>query len=382
MSRILILYASLGSGHRSAAQAMAHAFEQRGMDKVRVENALDYGSPFYRRLYASFYEELSENIPSLWEYAYKMTDINESGETTLVNDIRILLDRLAVTELHELVSDYNPDIIVCTHFQPLPILAHYQKEKGLHTPIYCVVTDYTGNAKWVHTNVNRYFVATPTVKNMLIERGVDETTITILGIPIDPSIAAPKDPAQMRQEQGLQRTPVVTFIGSALNIDRVRQVVAGLLERDIEGTLILVAGRNNELEDNVADLQSSPNLTLQVRGYVEEMDDLVTASDLVITKSGGLIVSEILARHTPMIILDPIPGQEHWNADYLVSVGAGVQVRLAEMVPEVTQNLLNDRERLHLMQERAKQAARPDAALAIADAVVADALSQSHAASA
>lgn len=319
---------------------------------------------------------LSENAPALWEYAYKMTDITDTGDTTVVNDIRILLDRMAVTELDALVNTYAPDIIVCTHFQPIPILSLYKHERNLHAPIYCVVTDYTGNAKWVHPDVQQYFVATPIVKQMLIERGVDEATISIVGIPIDPLIAEPKEPQQIREEHQLHRPPIITLIGSALNVERVRQIVMGMLASTLEGTLIVVAGRNSELEAALSDLSSSANLTLQVLGYVNYLDDLVTASDLVITKSGGLIVSEILARHTPMIVFDPIPGQEHWNADYVVSVGAGVQVRLTEMMPAVVRSLLADTERLHMMRTRAQQAARPHAALEIATAIIEDAGAQ------
>jgi processive 1,2-diacylglycerol beta-glucosyltransferase len=105
-------------------------------------------------------------------------------------------------------------------------------------------------------------------------------------------------------------------------------------------------------------------------GFVNYLDDLVAASYLVITKAGGLIVSEVMARQTPMVVIDPIPGQEEWNADYVVSVGAGVQIRLSEMVPVAVQHLLDAPDRLEALRARAGEAGRPQAAMAVAEAIL------------
>jgi processive 1,2-diacylglycerol beta-glucosyltransferase len=370
MSRILLLYASSGSGHRSAAYGLAEAFRHQGVADVRVENTLDYGPSFYRELYGDFYQELSEKAPQLWEYAYKLTDKTEEDPHRILEDMRVFLDRTAVTGLHDLIASYQPDAIVCTHFQPLPILAEYRSQGKLAQPVFCVVTDYTGNAKWVSPVVDSYFVATPLVRKMLVERGASEQLIAVAGIPVDPAITQPKDQSHLRQVYEIEKQPVVTLIGSALAEERVRWIIQDLLQREIKGTLFIVAGRNADLQKRLSDLQGSPTLDLRILGFVDELDDLVALSDLVITKSGGLIVSEVMARHTPMLILDPIPGQEHWNADYVVGVGAGVQVRLAEMVPFVVEQILNDTERLNTLRDHARSFGRPRAAHTIARAVL------------
>lgn len=373
MTRILVLHASSGSGHTTAAQALGRAFEQRPeVKEVRVEDALEHGSNFYRKLYTGFYKELSENAPILWEYAYKLTDKSDKNDTQFVNELRILLDRLGVTELDKFVEEYAPDAVVCTHFLPLHILGR-QKQLGRLSPypLYSAVTDYTGNAKWVCPGVDGYFVATPKVSEMLIDRGVSpETPFFVSGIPVNPTIAEPKDPRECRQKFNLVREPVVTLIGSAIQIDRVREMLVGMLGRDMFGTLVLVAGRSEELLEAMSDLESSPTLDLHKLGFVSEIDDLIVASDLVITKPGGMIVSEILGRHTPMVIVEPIPGQEHWNADYVVGAGAGVQVRVSEMVPFVVQNLLNDTERLHMLAHRASSVGKPQSAMTIVEQVL------------
>ncbi len=367
MSHILILYASVGSGHKAAAKALVKAFARRQVNQVWCKDSLDYGSSLFRELYVGSYLELSENAPTLWSYFYQRSD---KSETDLTKELRTLVDRIGVTELNKLVRRCQPDAIICTHFLPLNLLAREKKKGRLAPPLYCVVTDYTGHVYWVNPYVDNYFVATPQTGDMLAQRGVAESSISVTGIPIEPAIAEAKDLVQIRQAHQISQAPVITLLGSGLNIKRVQQIVTGLLRRDIMGTLIVVAGRNKKLQTALKNMRNSPTLHLQVLGFVDNLDDLIAASELVISKSGGLIVSEVMARHTPMLIIDPIPGQEEWNADYVVGVGAGVQIRLAEMSPFVVQNLIATPSRLKVLRAGAKRAGQAHAALTVADAVL------------
>ena len=131
-----------------------------------------------------------------------------------------------------------------------------------------------------------------------------------------------------------------------------------------------MAGRNKKMSEALADLDGNDTVALRKYERIDFVDDLVAASDLVITKSGGLIVSEVLARGTPMIIVDPIPGQEEWNADFVAGAGAGLQIRLPEMVPAAALALLHDPERLEAMRAAAREHGRPRAALEVAEIVL------------
>lgn len=367
MTRVLILYgAAHGQGHKSAARALEIAFQQHdAVTEVRVEDALDYGSSFYRQLYAGFYRELSENLPALWEYIYELADNNDNR---FVNELRMLLDRMGVTQLDELVETFKPDMVICTHFLPLHILGWYKNQGKLNVPLYSVVTDYTGHVYWVHAAVDSYIVPSQKAADMLSERGVSPSIIKIVGIPVDPTIAEAKDAAPLRQKHQITREPVVTFICSALHPDRVQQVIDGLFNEGMSGTLIVIAGRNPNLQDVLDKLQSTEQLHVRVLvGFIDYLDELLAASDLVISKAGGLIVSETLASGIPMVLIDPLRGQEEWNADYVVRVGAGVQARIIDMVSGIVQNVLADTERLELMQARARAAGSSDAAFTIAD---------------
>jgi processive 1,2-diacylglycerol beta-glucosyltransferase len=303
MSRILILHAAVGLGHRRAAEALGRAFAGLRAGPVWVEDALAYGSPLFRQLYAGSYLELAEKAPALWSYYYQRSDDVETEQTLA---LRQFIDRLGVTKLDALVRRCRPDAIVCTHFLPLDLLIQRRWRGEPVPPLYCVVTDYTGHVFWAYPDVDGYFVATRLTATMLARRGVPAARIAVTGIPVDPAIAAPKDRARTRRAYQLGDEPVVTFLGSGLNIERAQQIVDDLLHLPIAGALVVVAGRNAALEGRVRALPPAGGLRPRVYGFVDFVDDLVAASDLVITKAGGLIVSEVLARGRPLVIVDPM----------------------------------------------------------------------------
>jgi processive 1,2-diacylglycerol beta-glucosyltransferase len=165
-------------------------------------------------------------------------------------------------------------------------------------------------------------------------------------------------------------SPVITLFGGGLNPRRVRFMVSNLLEHLESGVLIVAAGRSDDLLDTLSDLTDSPTVKLHKLGMIDYVDDLVVASDLIITKAGGLITSEILARGTPMLIVDPIPGQEEQNADVIAAAGAGIQLRLLEMVTPAVQYLLKHPDRLEEMRQSALEIGQPQAALNIANFIL------------
>jgi processive 1,2-diacylglycerol beta-glucosyltransferase len=206
-----------------------------------------------------------------------------------------------------------------------------------------------------------------------VARGVSPGTIRVSGIPIDLSITQPKPVDEMRTQHGFALDePLISLFGGGLDPARVRLIIEGMMVLGVRATLVVVAGRSTTLQEALADLEDSPTLHLHKLGLIDYVDDLVAASDLVITKAGGLIVSEVLARGTPQVLIDPIPGQEEWNADHVVSVGAGIQLRMAESVPRAVLQLLSEPARLEVLRACSRQAARPRAALDIAELVLHD----------
>ncbi len=370
MARVLILHASVGSGHKRAGEALQQAFIRRQPGQVQLADVLDYANPLFREAYARSYIQMTDKLPSLWSYVYGQTDRDIFRYT---NEIRALADSINAWGLRRLIRNYAPSIIVCTHFLPVEVLAARKARSRLTEPLYCVLTDYAAHMFWAYKNVDGYFVAAEQTRSQLVERGVASSLVRVTGIPVDPQVTVPKDPADMRAAHDLPATKsVVTLFGGGLDDTHVRIILEGLMKTDFNGTVIVAAGRNRNLQAALSDLAGTDTLELRVLGFVDYVDDLVVASDLVITKAGGLIVSEVLARGTPMIIIDPIPGQEESNADYLAGVGAAVGIRLPEHVAFAIMQLLDDRPRLVQMRLTAARAARPRAALDIVEEILRD----------
>jgi processive 1,2-diacylglycerol beta-glucosyltransferase len=372
MPRVLILHASVGTGHRRAAEALADALQRRQPGEVRVEDVLDHTSRLFRIAYARSYLELTDHAPLVWGYFYTQSNA-DPNLAEITNNIRKLVESIGTSGLKEVLRSFAPEVIICTHFLPMELLVRFKRSAMLPQPVYCVITDYAAHTFWTYTEIDGYFVGDAQTRDQLIARGVAAAQITVSGIPIDLDASESKSRAQMRARFELPADGhVVTVFGGGVDDDHVRVIVQGILRGPLECALLVVAGRNNTLRENLADLNSTSRVNLRVYGYIDYVDDLIAASDLVVTKAGGLIVSEVIARGVPLVVVDPILGHEEWNADFVVSSGAGVQLRMCESVPAAVAMLLSKPLLLADMHASAVAAARPRAALDIAERVVSD----------
>lgn len=379
MPYVLILHASLGTGHKSAAKALAEGYKRFPDVHVTVVDVLDYTNDLTRAALHAFYSQTSEKAPALYKLLYEATESDNPDETLGSDRLMSIASPPFFNDLQQLIKSTTPDIIVSTHTLPLQVV-HYligrQEYKGLH---YAVITDFVAHRTWMATGVHGYFVPSSLTGEILALRGVPQEKIFVTGMPVKLEIAEPKVLDDTRAKLFLpETTPVITLFGGGIAAPRVRRMVTRLLASSQSFELIVVAGRNKELIEALADLTGTENVRLQKLGLVDFVDDLVAASDLVITKAGGLIVSEVLARSTPMIIIDPLPGQEEWNADFVAGAGAAIQLRMPEMVPPALEFLLSQKSRLDDMGVQARLVGHPHATMDIAEHTLDDWQMQIH----
>jgi processive 1,2-diacylglycerol beta-glucosyltransferase len=373
MPRILILYVPLGDGHSSAAKALGEAFAHYSGVEVQVEDAFAYASPILRETITRLYKQLSEKSPQLYRMIYEGSDVEDPEDSLSSNLLFAQIERPFFRKLEQMVKETNPDAIVCVQQIPSRFLQLLEREGKLSKPHYVVITDVIAHSTWINPGITRYFVPTDLSANVLIQRGVEPLCIQVTGIPVKLEISELKSMQEMRLRHDLPTdAPLVTLFGGGLHPQRVRLMVSNLLERSQPGTLVVVAGRNASLPEALADLTDGAQMKLRKLGAIDFVDDLVAASDLVISKAGGLLVSEVLARGTPMVIIDPFPGQEEWNADMVAVSGAGIQLRLPEAVPSAIDYLLSQPEQLAFMRDRARMVGQPRAAMEIAERILAD----------
>jgi len=360
--RVMILHASAGAGHKRAAEALAAGFRQVDPDtQVLVSDILDFTPALFRDTYAKGYLRIVRRAPELWGYMYTQTD--RKALVPWRRKVRSAFNHINARSFFERCREFAPDAFVCTHFMPLELLStHARRRRTPATPLFCVVTDLAVHSLWIAERVNCYYVATEMARRQLVRQGQPETGILNTGIPVDPVFAEHTDPAILRGRLGLQvDRPVVMIASGGFGVGP----TVGLL-RAFKGTgtgcqLVVVAGANEGLRQEAEAALRDTGVAGRVFGFVNNMHELMEASDLVITKSGGLTISEALAKGRPMMIIDPIPGQEQMNCELLLEAGAAVRLHDVNDAPHEIGRLLADTERLERMRYSARTLGRPRA---------------------
>ncbi|MGE4490054.1 MAG: glycosyltransferase [Kiritimatiellales bacterium] len=365
--RVLILSVSAGTGHLRAAEALEKAaLANPEVGEVLHIDSLRYTNKMFRRFYGQFYIDLVRSAPLLLGWFYDSQD-----EPWKTEKMRLMLDRMNTGPLIRRIKKFKPDITVCTHFLPAEILSHLMKHGKIETRLSITITDYYAHAMWLSRLIHNYFVANEESRVQLENIGFPPDCIMVSGIPIDPVFAEPRDRAQLREQYGLRSDrPVLLVSAGALGVssaERIVEVLCGLTE---PVQVIVICGKNEKLRLNVLsqlDHYPSPsgNLSFKVLGYTNVMHDWMKSADLYIGKPGGLTTAEAMSCGLPMVIYQPIPGQEERNSDFLLENGAAVKCnQLATMAYKVDM-LLKNPDRMAKMRMRARALGHPDAAAVI-----------------
>jgi processive 1,2-diacylglycerol beta-glucosyltransferase len=267
------------------------------------------------------------------------------------------------------LKQFRPDVVLCTHYFPLETLNHLRRKRGGPRPLaVSVVTDFEAHALWMDACVDLYCVAAEETKARLVARGAVEENVVVTGIPISAKFSARLDAKAVRKTLGLRDDlPVLLVPSGGFGMGPVGEILAELdkVERPFQN--VVVTGRNQELRRELA-AQDRKHPT-RVLGFVTNMHELMAVADLIITKPGGLTSSEAMAMGKPLFILNPIPGQEAANSDFLLEHGAAAKVNRVEDLPYRIEQLLGSK-KLAEMGRAAKALGRPQAAREILNEVV------------
>jgi processive 1,2-diacylglycerol beta-glucosyltransferase len=360
--KLLVLSVSAGAGHVRAAQAVDAAARaaQPPLESTHLD-LLTLVSRDFRKLYGEQYIRLVERLPQLWSYLYAKSD--RPTRDTLVGRLKRGVEKLNTRRLDAEIARLTPDAILCTHFLPAELLSR-QKARGKKLPpLWVQVTDFDVHALWIHPQVDHYCVASDEVAYRLADRGVPAGRITVTGIPVMPQFSAPLERNVCAAELGLNSELFTALMmAGGAGVGALDVLAARLLELPGNQQLIALAGKNAELLAKLKALAARHPGKLFPLGFTTTVERLMTAADLVITKPGGLSVSECLAMGKPMLLVSPIPGQEERNADYLLEAGAAVKAVDTATLEFKFARLLADPARLRAMSDAAQGIGRPHAA--------------------
>lgn len=361
---VLILMSNMGFGHKSAAKAIAAALEEGGL-RVTIANPTERNeTPDILKDIWGMYDETAKR-EGLYEFIYKLSDTELASIAT--NSAIGAMMRDAV---YSTIEENKPDAIVSVHEDFLAPLKSLYEAAGFTIPIVTIVTDLTTiHRRWFNSVADITVVPTDTGYRLALTHGLKSAKVRKIGIPVHPNLTKEtRSPQEIRESLGWEKDLTTLLVVGSTRVGNLVENLRGINHSNLDVQLILVAGGDKKLYN---EFQSTTwHIPTQIYDYTDQIPTFMHASDIVISKAGGLIVSETLACGKPILITDVIEGQETGNADYVVENGAGMRAFTPIDVLETLYHwLMNDGEMLQLRSKNAAELGRPRAAYDIADVV-------------
>lgn len=356
VDRLLVLSASIGAGHLKAAEAVCGAFKDCHPEKDVVHvDFLKYCDPVVSKLLEESYYFLTSRLAWVYGFIYEK---EKRRPEPLVKKEQVLL---ALGKYKKFLEEYRPDMIVSTHFFPAAVVSYYYPKYPVPNAV--ILTDYASHPMWVYPHVGRYFVACKEMVDELWTYGVDKEKIKVTGIPVRPQFSLTLSPAELRAEKGLPADrPVILVMSGGNAIGPLMEILEVLARVPEDFTAVVITGKNEKTRKALAEAKEKFHFTLHLPGYVNDMHKWMRLSDFLISKAGGLTVSEALAVGLPILVVRPTPGQEEANTDFLLKAGAGYYLKDLEELAPVVQGLLKDPAKLAELRENAARRGKPGAA--------------------
>jgi processive 1,2-diacylglycerol beta-glucosyltransferase len=365
--KVLLIHATIGWGHKRAALALAEAFQQRGIE-TDTRDLLEFVPWPLSQLYPDAYSFLVSRCRPLWRLFYELNDRPKSPYAPATD----WTQRWQFSKLLSFLNANHYDCIVSTHFTPSALLLDWRKKFSWNQKIYSVVTDFISHRCWKRDGLDHYFVATPEVRNQLVDCGFSADKISISGIPISQSFSQLPSREACRKEWNIdEHDKLVLVLSSGLNPRKTRAMIKDL--REVPGKIryLVSAGKDAPREQHVKDYCKGDD-RFSVFGFSPRIAEMMFAADVLVSKPGGLTVSEALSFGLPQILFSPIPGQEEANAQYVVQNGAGlcIEAKRGEFKHSLS-SLLENTTKLDAAKTAALNLAKPRAAAEIVDFILA-----------
>ena len=345
--KILIIHASAGAGHTKAAEALFNAVQKSSGVQALIVDALDYTNPFYKKIYQKTYALLVTKFPWAWGFFFWLVDLKFLRKT--VKCLRRLVNHLNSRPLERFFRREQFDWVFSTHFFSNEVVASLKRKGVIYPQIVSVVTDFDVHSIWLNDGIDYYTAACDWTKEKFLSFGIPAEKILVSGIPTDERFSKEKDKARLRRQLGLQENIFTVLVATgSFGIGPIEKIIQALEDFQV----IVVCGHNKALYERLLTIvppkqqlireQSSRYWLAQhdlvkkkpvsrpsfkhgkVCGLVNNMDELMAASDCMVTKPGGLSISEALVSSLPLIFFNAIPGQETRNIQVLKRYGIGI----------------------------------------------------------
>jgi processive 1,2-diacylglycerol beta-glucosyltransferase len=327
MKKVLIIYASAGDGHKKAAEAIYKGFLESGDDIHAIPiDSLNYTTRFFKFFYKRTYIVLIKKFPWAWGFFYRVLD--NRFFFLLAAPFRMLTNYINSKRLREFLIEENFDLIVSTHFFAPYVISRLKAKSLLSSRLINVITDFKPHLFWIAKHVDRYIVASEQTRQDLAARGISSDKVIALGIPVRRQFTGLVSRQDARRSLGLDDNKfTILIMRGGLGVGPIKEILLNLEKLDIDYQAIAVCGHNSSLKRELEDIARRSKRNIRIIGFSHNVAMLMSSSDIMISKAGGITVSESLSMGIAVICVNPIPGQESGNTEFLMRNGIGFKAK-------------------------------------------------------
>ena len=361
MKKVMIFYAAYGGGHLSAARSIKENIEINYKNiEVKLVDCMEYVNKVVNKVTTKAYSELAKKAPRTWGKVYWKSQKGPLAHFSTTSN------KVLSIKLNKLLQDFEPDIIISTHPFGTQMCAYLKKLGKLDAKIATVMTDYAPHDQWLVFNhyVDFYFVSHDGMKKQLHEKGISNEKIFATGIPLSNKFLLKYDKSQILKNFGLSpdRKTVLFFGGGEFGLGKTQtfKIFKSFVECPENIQIVAIAGKNPKMKEHFENLvyELGKYDKVKILEYTDKVPELMSISDLVVTKPGGLTTTESLASGLPIVVINPIPGQEEENATYLEENKVAIWIKKDDNVEEILNNLFENTDKIQEMKIRARLIAK------------------------
>ena len=367
--RVLILSVTAGQGHNSTAKALSDYFASVNAES-EVFDTYQHISGILAKTIDRGYNASTKNMSKIYSNIYAMLENRRDEKDYDKNSLMRIMQSLLSRKLYSYIEEYAPDAIVCTHVFAGMIMDIMKKKNMISVPVYCILTDFTFHPYFEEArNLDYLVTATELLNLQAFKKGYKRSQILPFGIPINPKFAKHENKQKARRILGLDQNKfTILLMGGGIGYGNMFETLKKIDAINIECQIIVVCGRNEKAKAKIDAAQAKKQILCL--GFVDNVDQLMDASDCIITKPGGLSTSEALAKNLPIIIVNPIPGQEDRNAEFLLNNGVAMNVTKTCPLDEVIFQFFFFPEKIENMKRNINLLRRPNSTKDICEFIV------------
>ena len=361
---VLFLSVTAGGGHNTCAKAVDDYLKSRDV-KTYILDVYGYIHKMLGKTVSEVYSFSITKTPKLFGTLYDFEENNSAGICNLMDNV----NRIACKKITEFINENHIDAVICTHVFGGQLMTRLKRKGKVDVFTVGIITDYTIHPHWEDTNLNYYVIADEGLVRQAVERGIPKEKLLPIGIPLNLKYSQHIDRAEARKMLGFDpEKPLIFLIMGSMGYGNISASVTELDRLDYDYQIAIVCGNNKRAKTNLSKKTFKKNV--EIYGFVDNVDLFLDAADLIITKPGGLTTTESLAKNVPMIFVDPIPGQEAKNVEFLLNNGLGIYVTKNYGLADAIDQLFRFPQRLDEIRTAIKRIAKPDSAKVLGDLVL------------